>query len=314
MKCANHPAADATAYCQHCGKPLCAECIRAQGERILCESCAAPGAAAAVPSGAPSLPNPALAAVLGFIPGVGAMYNGQLAKALAHVILFAIFVALSHISVIFALLVPAWIFYQVFEAYQTAKARMEGRPVPDHLGLNQIGAQWFGGSPETPTRQQPKPPETPELHAAEPSPGIVPYPPAEQATSVKEPAWAVALIIFGLLLLLKTLGIPETNWIGRSWPVLFAIFGAYLLTRSFARAIRSAPSGWPRLAHNAWGPAFLILLGILWSLDRWSLFGLHKSWPLFLILAGLLILFERLAASWSGRRADEATEQGNEAI
>ena len=33
-------------------------------------------------------PSPGLAAVLGFIPGVGAMYNGQFAKALIHVLVF----------------------------------------------------------------------------------------------------------------------------------------------------------------------------------------------------------------------------------
>ena len=40
-------------------------------------------------------PHPMLAALLGFIPGVGAMYNGQYAKAIAHVVIFAVLASLS---------------------------------------------------------------------------------------------------------------------------------------------------------------------------------------------------------------------------
>src|SRR5438874_1679425 len=41
-------------------------------------------------------PNPLLAALLGAIPGVGAMYNGQFAKGIAHIAIFAIFQSLAH--------------------------------------------------------------------------------------------------------------------------------------------------------------------------------------------------------------------------
>ena len=42
-----------------------------------------------------STPNPGVAFVLGLIPGVGAMYNGQLFKGLIHVVVFAILVSLT---------------------------------------------------------------------------------------------------------------------------------------------------------------------------------------------------------------------------
>ena len=45
------------------------------------------------PPHAPGEPNPGLAALLGFIPGVGAMYNGQYAKGVVHLIVFAILVS-----------------------------------------------------------------------------------------------------------------------------------------------------------------------------------------------------------------------------
>ena len=48
-------------------------------------------------------PNPGLAALLGFIPGVGAMYNGQYAKGIVHLIIFAVLVSLADEHGIFGL-------------------------------------------------------------------------------------------------------------------------------------------------------------------------------------------------------------------
>jgi hypothetical protein len=45
------------------------------------------------------------------------------------------------------------------------------------------------------------------------------------------------------------------------------------------------------------GPAFLLLIGILALLHEWTGFGFSRSWPLFLILAGVLALAERAALS-----------------
>jgi hypothetical protein len=86
---------------------------------------------------------PWLAFLLGWIPGVGAMYNGQFAKALAHVVIFALLVDFSHYNGILGFLVFGWVVYQVFDAYQTTIARRDGLPLPNPLGLNDI-AHWFG--------------------------------------------------------------------------------------------------------------------------------------------------------------------------
>ncbi len=84
--------------------------------------------------------NPALACVLGFIPGVGAMYNGQFAKGLAHIVIFAVLISLANnISGLFGLLIAGWLAYMVFDAYQTARARRDGLVAPDPFGLNNIG-------------------------------------------------------------------------------------------------------------------------------------------------------------------------------
>jgi hypothetical protein len=146
MDCVNHTGVNATAYCQNCGKALCASCVRnAAGGQVLCEPCWTAWHTyqqpfVGVPSGSPS---PTAAAVLGLIPGVGAMYNGQFMKGLLHVVIFAVLVSAAHVYGVFGILIAAWILYQSFEAYHTARARRDGQPLPDPLGLNEVGS-WLG--------------------------------------------------------------------------------------------------------------------------------------------------------------------------
>jgi hypothetical protein len=150
MNCTYHPEVPSSAFCQYCGKPICKDCVRNVGGSIYCEAClterlrgAGPGAPAPVFTGTP---HPMLAALLGFIPGVGAMYNGQYAKAIAHVVIFAVLASLSDHVGPFGILVAAWVVYQVFDAYQTAMARRDGLPLPNPFGLNDI-AQRLGIHP-----------------------------------------------------------------------------------------------------------------------------------------------------------------------
>jgi Domain of unknown function (DUF5668) len=96
-------------------------------------------------------PNPSVAMVLGFIPGVGAMYNGQYFKGLIHVVIFVVIISITTHFGLFGLFIPAWILYQSFEAFHTAKAIRDGQPLPDPLGLNEVG-NWLniGGRPQGP--------------------------------------------------------------------------------------------------------------------------------------------------------------------
>jgi hypothetical protein len=96
-------------------------------------------------------PNPAAAAVLGLIPGVGAMYNGQFFKGFIHVVIFAVLISITDHYPIFGLFIAAWVLYQSFEAYHTARARRDGQPLPDPLGLNEVG-NWLnlGAKPQYP--------------------------------------------------------------------------------------------------------------------------------------------------------------------
>ncbi len=151
MDCVNHQGVGATAYCQNCGKALCAACARNAGNgQILCEPCFAAWQNMQQPFVAPGAggPNPSVAAVLGIIPGVGAMYNGQYFKGLIHVVIFVVIISITTHYGLFGLFIPAWILYQSFEAFHTAKAIRDGQPIPDPLGLNEVG-NWLNlGGPQ----------------------------------------------------------------------------------------------------------------------------------------------------------------------
>lgn len=153
------PNTDRAGFCQDCGRALTTSTIRKVGSGTFCEPCLqariasgtvpqpGPAAPPPPPPGGPvppfgaSDPSPALAALLGFIPGVGAMYNGQFAKGIAHLVIFLLLEAMTNAYHGFGILIMGWVFYQVFDAYYTARARREGTPLPDPFGLNNIGVQ-----------------------------------------------------------------------------------------------------------------------------------------------------------------------------
>src|SRR5208337_2217023 len=93
MKCANHPTFDSVAYCGLCGRPLCPECEREVHGMVYCETCLANRVQ--TPFGPQTGPSPGVALALGFIPGVGSIYNGQVVKAMIQVLIFGSLIALS---------------------------------------------------------------------------------------------------------------------------------------------------------------------------------------------------------------------------
>jgi hypothetical protein len=208
MNCANHPDLERTAFCQNCGKPICADCTRTTGTSVYCEQClAARTNASAPPAGfpypgypypgysspgytspgrpaAPGEPNPGLAALLGFIPGVGAMYNEQYGKGIIHLAVFATLVVVAHdVSGVFGIFIAGWIFYMVIEAHHTARARRDGTPLPNPFGLNDLSIDQLGfnrgwhAGPPPPAGSNPAG-ATPPDHGAPPAnPYASPYSP-----------------------------------------------------------------------------------------------------------------------------------------
>lgn len=287
MNCVNHPENQVAAYCQNCGKALCTSCVRSVAGVIYCEPCLAArlgiGGAGSVPPGAapgagpvpgviaPSGPNPGTAFALGFIPGVGAMYNGQFVKGLVHVLIFVILIGMTQNYGIFGIFIFAWIAYQVFDAFETAKARRDGRPLPDPFGLNDLGAKlgiqnpqdmnrafhqgwssvenWFDrqGRPSTPPVPPPPGAGAPPAAGFAPMSGyndpysqppftaVPPVPPPPplggRFSSRNEPVGAIILIGLGVLFLLNTMNIFHFDWIGHLWPLLIIGFGILLFIR-----------------------------------------------------------------------------------
>ncbi len=160
MKCAVHADTEASGYCRNCGKAMCAACSHRVRDVLYCEDCLAqhvglPPAPAPPPSAAPDPPanpgpyiptatpqlrqgnSPVLAFLLGFIPGLGAVYNGEYNKAIIHIVVFgAIILGIASDLgeslqglLIFALVISP--FYMAIDAMRTAKAKSTGQPLAD---------------------------------------------------------------------------------------------------------------------------------------------------------------------------------------
>ncbi|MDX2152703.1 MAG: B-box zinc finger protein [Bryobacteraceae bacterium] len=211
MNCLNHPDLPAVAYCRMCGKALCEACRRTVGGTIYCEEhlpvpatpstvdaglnpYAAPYPAAAAPPVVDASVSPGLAFLLGLIPGVGAIYNGQYAKGLVHVVIFGLLISLLNspasagLEPLFGMLLPAWVFYMAFEAYHTARKRQMGIVVDEFSSL-------------------------------------IPM----KGSNTGFPVAPIVLIALGVLFLLHNLDILRIYHLLRYWPVGLIALGVYLL-------------------------------------------------------------------------------------
>ena len=266
MDCVNHSGQVAVYYCQNCGKPLCLKCIvsgalgHGSQKQILCKECITawqqhyqspvqpPFVAPYVTP--PSGPNPAAAAILGVIPGVGAMYNGQFFKGFIHVVVFAVLISITDHYPIFGLFIAAWILYQSFDAFHTAKALRDGQPPPDPFGLNEVG-NWLNmgtrlrtpgqpGAEQTPAG--PVPTGYPPPIAGEPQPPNqapyqgpyqAPFPPMPPHTcwGSRAPVGAIVLIALGMLFLLGQLDVFHGRFMEFAWPLMLIALGVWLIVR-----------------------------------------------------------------------------------
>jgi hypothetical protein len=186
------------------------------------------------------------------------MYNGQFIKGLIHVVIFAVLVSAAHVYHVFGIFIAGWIFYQVFEAYHTAKARRDGEPLPDPLGLNEVSNLFSSGGRAQQGTQPGAPPgvgaapaggyqtqnqapyqapyqdpyQAPYAPPGYTGPGIPPIPPAPPLHwRRREPIGAVILIALGLLLLLDQLDWFSGRLFQFGWPLLLIGLGVWLIVR-----------------------------------------------------------------------------------
>jgi TM2 domain-containing membrane protein YozV len=135
---------------------------------------------------------PALAFFLGFIPGVGAIYNGQYAKGLIHAVAFGLMISLIDsnaargVEPLLGILMAVFTFYMAFEAYHTARKRRDGEAVDEFSSLVHL-------------------------------------------TGPRVPMAGFALIGLGVLLLLITNDLISSEMFRRVWPAGLILLGVYLL-------------------------------------------------------------------------------------
>lgn len=188
MKCAVHAEVDATGFCRNCGKALCPQCTREVKGALYCEECLA--AMVATPQRQAGGRSPAAAFGLGFVPGLGAVYNGQYLKALIHVLIFGGLIALlsSDISegydAMLGILLGVFCLYMPFEAMHTARAIQAGQKEPGFFGEGTAGGRPMG---------------------------------------------AIVLIVLGLLFLAINFGLLRAAWIHRGWPLILIAIGGYMI-------------------------------------------------------------------------------------
>jgi TM2 domain-containing membrane protein YozV len=187
------------AYCRICGVALAEDEVRlAQGTVYCAAHVPAPQAQAPPPLPVNPGVSPGLAFILGLIPGVGAIYNGQYAKGIVHVLILGLLISITSsdaaggLEPLFGLLISVFWFYMAFEAYHTARRRMLGEPVDEFSSLIELR----GG------RQAP----------------VLP----------------VVLILLGALFLLNNLELLRLRDLLRYWPVLLIAAGAWMLYEQVA--------------------------------------------------------------------------------
>ena len=298
MNCATHNDVAAVAFCRTCGKPLCNQCTRDVRGVIYCESCLAarmegstpaafvppvqtiyPPAGSASPGPRPPLntgPNPAVAGILaGFFPiGVGAVYTGQYAKGLAHLVIMVLLIIAQssdapwYVHMVVGIAMGFFYLYQIIDAVRTAKAIQTGEPAPDPFGL---GSMFGYGS----------------------SSGVV----GEKTETTKVPVAAAVLIGLGVIFLLHTAGLFEFG-LDRFWPLILIFLGVWLFAKQWGLIGGAVGCQCEHCrTRKLMGPAMLITLGVLFLLDSVSRVGFGRTWPAILLVIGVVKLMQSNASS-----------------
>jgi hypothetical protein len=140
VKCAVHAEAEATGYCRNCGKAMCPQCTRDVRGVLYCEPCLATLVThPQPPAPSPSSSSPGAALMLGFVPGLGAVYNGEYTKALIHIVVFIAIIAGLNSDLgdagdlVLSLSLAGFIIYMAIDAHRTAKAKALGQAPPSSV-------------------------------------------------------------------------------------------------------------------------------------------------------------------------------------
>jgi hypothetical protein len=194
---------------------MCAACVRPVRDVLYCEEClaqvmglpgpqvadpavaqGAPDAQGAVPPSPivarPGSASPVLAFILGFVPGLGAIYNGEYNKAMIHIVIFGgLILGITGafgegLEGFWITGLVAFIFYMAIDALRTAKVRQTGEALKDPI----------------------------------------------EAWSARQPMGPIILIGVGFLILLRNFGFFERFRIGEIfWPLVLIGVGFLMLRK-----------------------------------------------------------------------------------
>jgi len=296
MNCATHSDTAAVAFCRTCGKPLCNQCTRDVRGVIYCEACLAArmegqpaagtvppyvppqtgyqqfmdqGLGVKVQPGPASGPNPTVAGILaGVFPiGVGAVYTGQYAKGLAHLVIMVLLIlGVSsdlpwYVVKVLGIAIGFFYIYQIIDAARSARAIQMGEPAPDPFGL----AQTFGYG-------------------------------GEKFETTKVPVGAAVLIGLGVLFLVNTVFDFSLH---RYWPLILIGLGVWLFAKHWGLMGGYRPFCVCEQCRTRklMGPAILVTLGVLFLLDNVSRFEFHRTWPAILLVIGVVKMMQSNASS-----------------
>jgi len=267
MNCAIHNETPATAYCRTCGKAMCAQCTREVKGVIYCEDCIANSLRQATPAALPPAayaaqpaytqpvrsggPNPVVAGILSILPGLGAVYCGEVMRGVMQISIYAALIfALTNfgggLEPVFGLAIAFWYIYQIIDSVRLAQAKQRGTVAPDPFGLS--SPEWVGSF---------------------------------RATGKGLPSGAMFLVFIGFLFLLGN--VFSFHFISRGWPLILVYLGVMRIVQSRQRlACRCMRCQTSCLT----GPAVLLTLGILFLLDGFLGIDFSRTWPALLIVIG----------------------------
>lgn len=178
-------------------------------ENVLKDEAASPYSAPIRPALPDTNISPGLAFLLGLIPGVGAIYNGQYAKGLVHIVVLGLLATLAEnhersTGPLFGFLITGWVAYMAFEAFHTAQKRQRGLKVTEMSGLLDL-----------------------------------------PANLQRIPVGPLVLILAGVVFLLDNLGLLPIEQLARFWPVLLILTGLAMLLQRLnpASAVSSNAEG-----------------------------------------------------------------------
>jgi len=105
------------------------------------------------------------------------------------------------------------------------------------------------------------------------------------------------LIGLGILFLLHTVGFLEFGF-DRFWPLILIVLGGWMFAKRWGLLGAVAGCNCARCrAQGLMGPAILLTIGLLFLLNGVADLGLHKTWPIILLVIGGVKLLQSNAST-----------------